>query len=176
MPTGKEAFTYGMFKDKPAAEKAVQELINSEFATERLGALMLEEAEVKELPMQHKTGIGPGTALGALFGTAIGFALPGLGLVAAGPAWGAFGTAAWGGATGALAGIVGGMGLWKDEYEFPREAFERGGVLLGVLVAIERADAAKSVLENAGAYDVKVATRMQAEAELRQLGERSRSA
>lgn len=168
--TASEVFTYAMFKDRTAAERAVQGLINAEFATERIGALMLDEQGPTELPMRHKTGIGPGTALGALLGTVVGLALPGIGLVAAGPAWGALGTAAWGGATGALAGIVGGMGLWKDEYDFPREAFERGGVLVGVIVAEERADAAKSALSDAGASEVKIATRQRAEDDLRELG------
>jgi hypothetical protein len=170
MAVNGETFTYAMFRDKDAAEKAVQSLIDAEFATERIGAMMLDDSKVAELPMRHKTGIGPGTALGALLGTAVGLALPGLGLVAAGPAWGALGTAAWGGATGALAGIVGGMGLWKDEYEFPRAAFERGGVLVGAVVTPERADAAKAALSDAGATEVKVASRREAEAELREAG------
>jgi hypothetical protein len=160
-----------MFKDKAAAERAVQGLIDAEFATERIGALMLNDEGVAELPMRHKTGIGPGTALGALLGTAIGLALPGIGLIAAGPAWGALGTAAWGGATGALAGIVGGMGLWKDEFDFPREAFERGGVLVGVIVGEGRAEAAKDALSAAGASEVKIATRQRAESELRDVGD-----
>ncbi|HKU37677.1 MAG TPA: hypothetical protein VJR89_06005 [Polyangiales bacterium] len=111
MHAGNEAFVHAMFHDKAAAERAVQRLIDSEFATERIGALMLADGEVSELPMRHKTGIGPGTALGALLGTAVGLALPGLGLIALGPAWGLLGTATWGGATGALAGIVGGIRL-----------------------------------------------------------------
>jgi hypothetical protein len=168
MQAGDQVFAHAMFKDKAAAERAVQALINAEFPTERIGALMLQDGEVSELPMRHKTGIGPGTALGALLGTAVGLALPGLGLVAAGPAWGALGTAAWGGATGALAGIVGGLGLWKDEYDFPREAFERGGVLVGTLIAQERIEAAKAALAEAGAQDIKITTRHQAEGELRE--------
>lgn len=173
--TASEIFTYAMFKDRTSAERAVQGLINAEFATEHIGALMLNEHGPDELPMRHKTAIGPGTALGALLGTVVGFALPGIGLVAAGPAWGALGTAAWGGATGALAGIVGGMGLWKDEYDFPREAFERGGVLVGVIVPEERSEAARDALSAAGAGEVKIATRQRAEADLRELGNHSHS-
>ena len=170
MHEGNQAFAHAMFRDKPAAERAVQRLIDAEFATEQIGALMLAEDEVSELPMRHKTGIGPGTALGVLLGTAVGLALPGLGVIAVGPAWGLLGTAAWGGATGALAGIVGGMGLWKDEYDFPREAFERGGVLVGVMVTEGRVEAAKAALTQADAHDIRVSTRQEAETQLREQG------
>jgi hypothetical protein len=160
MLAGEQSFAYALFRDEPSAAGAVRGLIQAQFATERIGALMLDESGVREVPMRHKTGMVQGVAIGTLLGATAGaFLLPGLGLIAIGGVFGAVEAATIGGATGTLAGAMGGMGFWKDEFDFPASAFERGGVLVGVLTSSERAPDAKAVLLAAGAQDAKVSTR-----------------
>jgi len=163
-----QTFAYGFFADEGAATKAVDALLDAGFASEHIGALMLEGAEVKELPIKHKTAVGKGLAIGTLLGAALGaIALPGMGLVAFGGAFAHLAGAAAGGAAGSLAGVVGGMGVWKDELDIPRSAFERGQVLVGTLVPEANAERAYAVLERAGATSVSVSEHEQAKQALR---------
>ena len=170
MLSGNQSFAYAFFEDEATAAAAVRSLLSADFASEHIGALMLDESGVSELPMKHKTGIAPGTILGALLGTAVGLTLPGLGLVALGGAFTLAEAAAAGGVTGAFAGILGGMGIWRDEYDFPSDAFARGGVLVGVLTSAGRAPAATEALRRAGAGETSVATRDDAEHALLERG------
>jgi hypothetical protein len=165
-------FVYAMFKDEAAAAEGARRLIESEFPTEHIGALILDDSQnVKELQLRHKTGIGPGAALGAVLGATAGMvALPAMGLVAIGGAFAFVEAAVAGGATGLLAGTLGGLGLWKDELEVPREAFERGGVLVGTLTGPERAEAARAALAAAGGEKPQIETRARAEQVLRETG------
>jgi len=159
-----QTFAYAFFRDETAAADAVHKLVESGFETEHIGALMLGEAGVEALPVRHKTGIVPGALIGAALGAAIGaVALPAAGLVAIGSV---FGAAASGGVAGTLAGSLGGLGLWKDEVDFPRSAFERGDVLVGALTSQERSEQARAALRAAGAAETKLATRRTAQQEL----------
>jgi hypothetical protein len=162
-----QSFVYAFFHDEKSAAAAVQRLIDSGFATEHIGALIATASGgVQELPLEHKTGIAPGAAIGAALGAAIGaIALPALGLVALGS--GLAGAAA-GGLTGTIAGTLGGLGLWKDEVEFPSAAFKRGDVLVGTLAAPERAEQASEALRAAGGERPTVSTQRKAAQELDQ--------
>lgn len=162
---GQQRFAYALFNDVGSAESAVEQLIEHGFSSESIGVLMRDPNGVSELPMRHKTGVGPGIVLGTLLGVAVGVSLPGLGLIA----FGTLGAAAAGGATGTLAGIVGGMGLWKEEVDVPKAAFARGGVLIGTMLTSERLEKARTALHAAGAEKVEVATRAEAEEELFEL-------
>ncbi|MET0387865.1 MAG: hypothetical protein ABW321_17970, partial [Polyangiales bacterium] len=123
MLKAEQTFAYAFFSDERSAAAAVQQLIDAGFETEHVGALVLNDSGVAELPLHHKTGMVPGAAIGTLLGAAIGaIALPAVGLLAFGGAFASFGAAAAaGGLTGTIAGTLGGLGLWKDEVDFPRE-------------------------------------------------------
>lgn len=124
---------------------------------------MREESGVRDVPLEHKTGIVPGAALGAILGTAAGAAaLPATGVIALGGAFATLGGAAAGGSAGTLMGVLGGLGLWKEQLAVPHAAFEHGGVLVGTVAGPERADQARAALEEAGACDIKLATTTEA--------------
>lgn len=164
-----QSFAYGYFKDEQSAVSAVEELIDAGFDSEHIGALMLDGAEVTELKIKHKTAMAKGMAIGTLLGAALGaIALPGLGLVAFGGAFAHLAGAAAGGAAGTLAGGLGGMGIWTDEVEVPRQALQHGDVLVGALVPHDQAERAHGVLLRAGASSTGLATRREAERELRE--------
>jgi hypothetical protein len=165
-----QSFTYAYFGDKQSATAAVHALLEGGFDSEHIGVLMRDDsdsAEPQEVPLDHKTSMGPGMAIGSLLGVAAGaVALPAAGVIALGGAFAALGGAAVGGAAGTLTGALGGLGVWKDQAAIPSSAFEHGGVLVGTLTSPDRAEAAKASLASAGAREVKLATEAEAQRDL----------
>ena len=159
-------FAYGFFRDEQAAAAAVQKLVDAKFDTEHIGVLMREGGQTKEAKLDHKTGVGPGAIIGSALGIAAGaIALPVSGVIALGGAFAAIGGAAVGGATGTLMGVLGGLGLWKDEADVPDAALQKG-VLVGAVTPPERADGARAALLEAGAQDTAFATWAEAKRDL----------
>lgn len=165
---------YAIFDTEKAAARAVDALVESDFAVDDVCVLFREGPEgapIEELPVDVKTGIGPGMAIGATLGL-LGGALVALGggLFAAGPLvtllQGTFG----GGAAGVFLGFVGGLGPLHEAIQFPHghhETLKKGAVLVGVMTSKrERIDAAKKALRKLGASEVHVRTRRQAGDEL----------
>ena len=76
-------------------------------------------------------GIGVGAALGALVAAATAIAIPGLGLVVAGPIAGAIAGAGAGGATGTLVGALIGAGIPEDRAAEYERGLKQGGIVLG---------------------------------------------
>jgi hypothetical protein len=167
MLSSNQSFAYAYFGDEDAAAHGVQKLIDRGFDSEQIGVLMRRESKVEDVPLDHKTGIAPGAAIGSVLGIAVGAAaLPATGVIALGGAFATVGGAAVGGAAGTLMGALGGMGFWKETLAVPHAAFEHGGVLVGALTQPERTDEARTALSEAGAQDTKVATRIEAKRDL----------
>jgi hypothetical protein len=76
-------------------------------------------------------GLGVGAALGALVAAATAIAIPGLGLVVAGPIAGAIAGAGAGGATGTLVGALVGAGISEDRAAEYEHGLRGGGIVLG---------------------------------------------
>lgn len=76
-------------------------------------------------------GIGVGAALGALVAAATAIAIPGLGLVVAGPIAGAIAGAGAGGATGTLIGALVGAGIPENRAAEYERGLKDGGIVLG---------------------------------------------
>jgi hypothetical protein len=158
-----QRFAHAVFKDAEHASAAVHQLMESHFATEQIAVLMVRGPEVQELPLKHKTFVPHGVALGAIVGAAAGaLTLTGLGIVAAGPILIALQGAAAGTAVGSLGGALGGLGFWRDEVDFPSDAFASGAVLVGVVTNAERVDDARAALTSVGAGETYVSTKEQA--------------
>lgn len=77
------------------------------------------------------TGLGVGAALGALLAAATAIAIPGLGLVVAGPIAGAIAGAGAGGATGTILGALIGAGIPEDRAKVYESGIREGGIVLG---------------------------------------------
>jgi hypothetical protein len=161
-------FAHALFNDRDHAKAAVQSLLDDHFHADDIGVLMARGSEVEELPLHHKTLVPHGAVLGALVGAAAGaLTLSGIGVVAAGPLFVALQGAAAGTAVGTLTGTLGGLGFWRDEVNFPSDAFEKGAVLIGVVTNLERTDAARRILAANGAEATFVSTKAKAAAEMR---------
>jgi uncharacterized protein YjbJ (UPF0337 family) len=76
-------------------------------------------------------GVGVGAALGALVAAASAIAIPGLGLVVAGPIAGALAGAGAGGATGTLLGALIGAGIPETRAVEYERGLKEGGIVLG---------------------------------------------
>jgi uncharacterized protein YjbJ (UPF0337 family) len=77
------------------------------------------------------TGIGVGAALGALLAAASAVAIPGIGLVVAGPIAGALAGAGAGGAAGTLLGALIGAGIPEERAKVYDRGIREGGIVLG---------------------------------------------
>ncbi len=139
-----------LFKDKADAEKAYQELLDRNYTFNDIDVIMTDETREQHfggndnndrsvLGNKAAEGTGVGGALGGTIGAIIGgiaaigtsIALPGLGLVIAGPIVAALAGAGAGGAAGGLIGGLVGYGIPEKtalEYEM---GLKEGGIVLG---------------------------------------------
>jgi len=76
-------------------------------------------------------GLGVGAALGAILAAATSIAIPGVGLIVAGPIAGALAGAGAGGATGSLIGLLIGSGIPEDRAAEYDRGIRDGGIVLG---------------------------------------------
>jgi hypothetical protein len=76
-------------------------------------------------------GMGVGAALGAFLAAATSIAIPGLGLIVAGPIAGAIAGAGAGGATGSLLGLLIGSGIPEERAVEYDRGIREGGIVLG---------------------------------------------
>ena len=83
-------------------------------------------------------GLGVGAAIGALVAAATSIAIPGLGLIVAGPIAGAIAGAGAGGATGTLVGALIGAGIPEDRAAEYERGIREGGIVLGTQARDEK--------------------------------------
>jgi uncharacterized protein YjbJ (UPF0337 family) len=76
-------------------------------------------------------GMGVGAAIGAIVAAATAIAIPGLGLVVAGPIAGAIAGAGAGGATGTIVGALVGAGIPEERAAEYERGIKTGGIVLG---------------------------------------------
>jgi uncharacterized protein YjbJ (UPF0337 family) len=101
------------------------------------------------------TGLGIGAALGALLATATAIAIPGIGLIVAGPIAGAIAGAGAGAATGTLIGALIGVGFPEERAKVYDRYIREGGIVLGTRARDEaHATELERDLRTHGARDV----------------------
>ncbi len=148
--TRRSRMVTGLFDDRDSAERAYQSLTARGYSKDDVNVIMSDETRSKYYPAgsEHTSALGDktledagkGAAIGGTIGAtlaaiaAIGtsVALPGLGLLIAGPlAAGLMGAGA-GGLTGGLIGALVGNGVPKEHAEEYERGIKSGGVFLGV--------------------------------------------
>jgi hypothetical protein len=158
----------GLFKTRIAAEAAVDALIKRGYTRDDISVLMSDATKSKEFAVETGTraadGAGIGGAVGGTLGavlaaiTAVGtsIALPGLGLVVAGPIVAALAGAGAGGATGGIIGALIGAGIPEHRAKVYDAGLRSGGILLGVEAkSDDEADKLEKLLEDIGAGHVR---------------------
>ncbi len=163
-----KTFVTGLFKTRPAAEAAVDAIIKRGYTRDDISVMMSDSTRNKEFAVQTRShaadGLGLGGAIGgtvgavlaaiAAVGTAI--AIPGLGLVVAGPIAAALAGAGAGGATGGLLGLLIGTGMTEHRAKVYDTGVRGGGILLGVEAKTsEEVEKLETLLEDIGAEYVR---------------------
>ncbi|HUQ34569.1 MAG TPA: hypothetical protein VM095_20780 [Pyrinomonadaceae bacterium] len=147
--TGRSRLVTGMFKDRESAERAYGSLATRGYSNDDVNLLMSDETRKKhfaddgretELGTKAAEGAGKGAAIGggigatlaaiAAIGTSV--ALPGLGLIVAGPLLAGLAGAGAGGATGGIIGALIGAGIPEERVKEYEEGVKNGGIVMGV--------------------------------------------
>lgn len=139
----------GLFRDKESAEQAYRSLINKGYSPDEITVLMSEETrkehfkDDKSSNLGNKSleGAGAGSAIGGTIGAIAGalaavgasIAIPGVGLVVAGPIVAALTGAGAGGLTGGLIGALIGAGIPEEKAKAYEEGIKEGSIVMGVV-------------------------------------------
>lgn len=169
----------GLYEDINKAHRAVEDLVNSGFSREDISLVASNatgeyDRYMADRDQQARTGgrdrddIGPGegAGIGAGIGAAIGglggllmglglLAIPGVGpALAAGPIVSALVGAGIGAAAGGLAGALVNMGVPEEEAGYYAEGVRRGGTLVTLTAADDRADRAVDIMDRYDPIDI----------------------
>jgi hypothetical protein len=147
--TDKRVLT-GLFRDRDSAERAYQSIADRGYGREDVDVVMSDDTRRRhfttsdgretELGTKAAEGAGIGGAIGGSLGAiaaaiaAVGttIALPGLGLVIAGPLAAAIAGAGAGAATGGIVGALIGWGIPEERVKMYDRGIREGGILMAV--------------------------------------------
>jgi hypothetical protein len=158
----------GLFKNRVAAEAAVDAVMKRGYTRDDISVMMSDSTQNKEFALQARThaadGAGVGGALGGVVGAvlaaivAVGstIVLPGLNLVIAGPIVAALAGAGAGAATGGVIGALVGAGIPEYRAKVYEAGIKGGGILLGVEAKTdEETDKLEELLDSLGGEHVR---------------------
>lgn len=140
-----------MFRDRESAERAYNELRARGYDKDDINVVMTDKARERhfgneddvrgdtELGNKSLEGTGAGSAIGGTLGAIIGavaaigtsVAIPGLGLVVAGPLAAGLAGAGAGGLTGGLIGALVGAGIPEERAKVYETGIKEGNIVLG---------------------------------------------
>jgi hypothetical protein len=158
----------GLFKTRLAAEAAVDALIKHGYAREDISVLMSDATKSKEFAIESGTHAADGAGIGGAVGGTVGavlaaiaavgtsIALPGIGLVIAGPIAAALAGAGAGGAAGGVIGALVGAGIPEHRAKVYDAGLRGGGILIGIEAkSNEDGDRIEKVLAELGAEHIR---------------------
>jgi uncharacterized protein YjbJ (UPF0337 family) len=138
----------GTFRDRDDAERAYCSLTDRGYTQNDVNLLMSDETRKKyfdddvksDLGSKAMEGAGAGGAIGGTLGAIIAalatvgtsLAIPGLGIVIAGPIAAALAGAGAGGLTGGIIGALVGVGIPENRAKLYDEDIRNGGIVMGV--------------------------------------------
>ena len=149
-PSGDKKMVTGLFKDKKSAERAYQSVIERGYDTKDVNVVMSDDTRKRYFSGERQidTDLGSKEAEGGELGGPVGgtvstvipvlvavgafLALPGLGLVVAGPVAAALAGA---GAAGLAVGLIGALSDWgipEERIQQYEAGIHDGGILMGV--------------------------------------------
>jgi hypothetical protein len=160
--TGSSRMMTGMFRDRESAERAYNSLSTRGYSKDDVNLVMSDDTRKRhfgddsadsDLGDKALEGAGAGSAIGGTLGAIVGavaaigtsVALPGLGLIIAGPLAAGLAGAGAGGLTGGLLGALVGSGIPEDRAKEYESGVKEGGIVMGVT---PRNDEDATYLEN----------------------------
>jgi len=152
---GVDVFVYGVFGNEEAASDAVQHLVDADFPSDDVRAIMRQGDQSEELRVEGRTSTARGIAVGAVLGV-IGGAVVAVStdLVTSATWLAAIKGAALGGAVGTVIGALTGLTFWRSEVDFLHRHLKQGAVIVGVETIAGRQTSAEEALRAAGARDI----------------------
>ena len=164
----KATLVTGLFKTRAAAEAAVDALTKRGYTRDEISVLMSDATKSKEFAVETRTHAADGAGIGGAVGGTIGavlaaivavgtsIAIPGLGLVVAGPILFGLAGAGAGAATGGLIGALIGAGIPEHRAKVYDAGIRSGGILLGVEArSSDDANHLQKFIEDLGAEHVR---------------------
>lgn len=148
--TGRTRTVTGLFRDRESAERAYNSMRTRGYNDDDVSMVMSDDTRKKyfsedddnktDIDTKAWEGAGKGAAIGGTVGAtlaaiaAIGtsVALPGIGLLIAGPLLAGIAGAGAGGLTGGLIGALIGSGIPEDRAKDYEKGVNEGGILMGV--------------------------------------------
>ena len=170
---GRSRMVTGLFRDRESAERAYGSVTTRGYKNDDVNLMMSDEtrdkhftADGRETELGNKAleGAGTGAAIGGTVGAtlaaiaAIGttVALPGLGLLVAGPIAAGLAGAGAGGATGGIIGALVGAGIPEHRAKVYDAGLRGGGILIGVEAkSSEDGDQIEKLLTDLGAEHIR---------------------
>lgn len=142
----------GMFNDRTTAERAYNNMQNRGYSDDEISLVMSEETRKNQFTDENEApeesdignkaleGTGAGSAIGGAAGAAAGIlaavgssvAIPGLGIVIAGPIAAGLAGAGAGGIAGGLIGALVGAGIPEERAEQYKTGVKSGKIVMGV--------------------------------------------
>ena len=166
----KSRLVTGVFKTRVMAEAAVDAITRRGYPRESISVLMSESTRSKEFGIQTGTHAAAGAGIGGAVGGTVGavlaaiaavgttLAVPGLGLVIAGPIAAALAGAGAGAATGGLVGVLVGAGIPEHRAKAYDADVREGGILVGVEAGSDKdVQELEDLMEDIGARHVRQA-------------------
>jgi hypothetical protein len=147
--TGRSRMVTGLFRDRESAERAYNSVTTRGYSNDDVNLMMSEDTRKKhftddgretELGSKALEGGATGAAIGGTVGATIAaiaaigttLALPGIGLLVAGPIAAGLAGAGAGGATGGLIGALIGAGIPEERVKHYEKGLKEGGIVMGV--------------------------------------------
>jgi hypothetical protein len=149
--TSKPKMVTAVFRSHADADQAYDRLLGHGYTNREINVLMSDATRARYYPAHEDSPVHAGSAaaegmgVGGAIGTAVGaavaaiaaigttLALPGLGLVIAGPIAAALAGAGAGAVTGGVIGALIGLGIPEPNARAYEEALRNGGVAMGVV-------------------------------------------
>ena len=158
----------GLFKNRVAAEAAVDAIVKRGYTRDHISVLMSDATHSKEFALQTRSHAADGAGIGGAVGGVVGAVLvsivavgttlflPGINLFIAGPIAAALAGAGAGGATGGVIGALIGAGIPEYRAKVYDTELRGGGILVGVEAqSDEEMDRLEELLEDVGAEHVR---------------------
>jgi len=149
--TNRSRMVTGMFRDRESAERAYNAVSSRGYGKDDVNLMMSDDTRKRHFADRDKDhdtdlgdkameGAGVGSAIGGTLGAVVGaiaaigtsIALPGLGLVIAGPIAAGLAGAGAGGLTGGILGALVGSGIPEDRAKTYESGIKEGNIVMGV--------------------------------------------
>lgn len=140
----------GSFRDRESAEQAYNRMKERGYTDEEINIIMSDDTRKRYFDKEDKRksefgnkameGAGAGSAIGGVVGATVGIiaaigtslAIPGLGIVIAGPIAAGLAGAGAGGITGGIVGALVGAGIPEDRAKEYEKGIKEGHIVMGV--------------------------------------------